>query len=97
MSLPASPASAALVAALRHARNNTAAECALKQRVQSRLAVSLLGLTPTLSAALPATHASAGAVSRGWFAVKSVVATKSVVLAWLAPVVVVGVLTGVAA
>ena len=96
MSHPASPASAALVAALRHAHNDTAAECNLKQRVQSRLSVSLLGLTPTLSAALPATHVPAGALSKAWFAAKGLVATKSVVLAWLAPVVAVGVLTGVA-
>ena len=96
MSHPASPASATLVAALRHARNDTAAESDLKLRVQTRLSVSLLGLTPTLSAMLPATHAPAGALSKAWFAAKGVVATKSVVLTWLAPVVAVGVITGVA-
>jgi hypothetical protein len=91
-----SPASSALVASLREARNDAAVEGELKQRVQSRLSVTLLGLAPTLSAVLPATHAPAGAVSRAWLAAKGAVATKGSVLAWLAPVVAAGVITGVA-
>lgn len=96
MSHLVSPASSALVASLREARNDVAAECELKQRVQSRLSVSLLGLTPTLAETLLASQAPAGAANSSWLAAKSAAATKSVILTWLAPVFAVGVLTGVA-
>ena len=85
-----------LVSSLRAARNNAAVEGTLKLRVQSRLSVSLLGLAPTAGAALPSTHASGIAAKSGALAAKGAVVTKGVVLAWLAPVFAVGMLTGVA-
>lgn len=90
-----SPAAASLVSALREARNDAAVESTLKQRVQSRLSVSLLGLAPTLAAELPANHVAGFAKQGGSLAAKGAGATKGVGLAWLAPVFAIGMVTGV--
>ena len=96
MTQQTSPAATSLVSALRDARNNAGVEGTLKLRVQSRLSASLLGLAPTAGAALPSTHASEIGVQGSALAAKGAVATKGVVLAWLAPVFAAGLLTGVA-
>jgi len=98
MTEQSSPNSAALVSALRAAPVNAAVEDMLKMRVHSRLSVSLLGLTPTLGDTSPATH-DARIMSRpsGIAASQGLAANKGILLACLAPVFALGVLTGVAA
>ncbi len=92
------PNSAALLSALREAPVNSAVEGPLKMRVHSRLSVSLLGLTPTLSAGVPATsNALIASRSSGISVARSFAVGKGTLIAWLAPVFALGVLTGVAA
>ena len=80
------------IAALRDGQSNAAVQGALKQRVQSRLAVSLIGLTPTLAGTSPAPNAAS---SSGLAAAHGAGISKGVLIAWLAPVFVLGALTGV--
>jgi len=95
MTQQTSSAATSLVSALRDARNDAALEAQLKLRVQSRLYVSLLGLVPTLGAAVPAAQASRVVAESSMLGAKGAVVTKAVVLAWLAPVFAAGMLTGV--
>jgi hypothetical protein len=98
MTEQSSPSSAALISALRAAPVNAAVEGMLKMRVHSRLSVSLLGLTPTLGGTSPTTHdALATSRSSGSTASQGLAANKAILLACLAPVFALGVLTGVAA
>lgn len=92
-----SPNSMALLSALRDAEVNTAAAAGLKLRVHTRLSASLLGLSPALTSnakgASNASHATALRPS----GVMRAVTTKSIIIATLAPVFALGVLTGMAA
>jgi len=91
------PNSAALLSALREARVSSAVESTLKMRVHSRLSVSLLGLTPALSASVPATsNALVAARTSGISVARGFTVGKGTLIAWLAPVFALGVLTGVA-
>jgi hypothetical protein len=90
--------SGALLSALREAPVNSAVEGTLKMRVHSRLSASLLGLTPALSASVPATSNALVALRSNGISVAKLFATgKGTLVVWLAPVFALGVLTGVAA
>ncbi len=91
------PNSAALLSALREAQVNSAVEGTLKMRVHSRLSVSILGLTPALSASIPAaSNALVASRTSGISGAKGFAVSKGTLIAWLAPVFALGVLTGVA-
>jgi hypothetical protein len=92
------PNSAALLTALREAPVNSAVEGTLKMRVHSRLAVSLLGLAPAPGTSIPSTSDALVASRASGISVASgFAARKATLVAWLAPVFALGVLTGVAA
>lgn len=88
---------AELIAALRCGQSRAAVEDALKRRVQSRLADSLIGFTPTLASTSPAPNAAPVTSSGGVAAAHGLRATisKGTSIAWWAPVFVLGALTGV--
>jgi hypothetical protein len=107
-----SPEAAALIMALRDARPNAAIDDAFKRRLQSRLAASLLGLTPAVGDALPGSHAQSSKLASvahpttavsdatarsGMLASKLAGLTKATVLVWFVPTFALGVLTGVGA
>jgi len=99
---PESPFSPdALVATLRDMQSPSVEDPALTARVQSRLAVSLLGLAPAVTALTPAAlghHITTPPTSL--IAPGSTLATRgirSVILAWLAPVFIAGAVTGLVA
>jgi len=95
MNEPSSPLASSLIHALRSAAVEPDEDRMLKQRVQERMGIALLGLTPALRSGLPATHASHAAVGKAALAVKNSVLSKAVVAAWLAPVFAAGFLSGV--
>jgi hypothetical protein len=93
---PASLSAAALVSALRDTPVNPAAVAALKLRVQSRLSSSLLGLAPAVTAGFPGASLASVLPSRSSGVLRAVTTSKSIILATLAPVFALGVVTGVA-
>jgi hypothetical protein len=94
MNEPPSPLASSLIGALRSAVVEPDQERLVKQRVQARLGVALLGLTPALGSSVSATHASTAA-GKAALAVKSGALSKAMLAAWLAPVFAAGFLSGV--
>jgi hypothetical protein len=83
-----------LISALRAGQNSSAVEDLLKRRVQSRLAVSLIGLTPTLSGTAPASNVAKAISGNSIAAARGIGISKGLIIASLAPVFALGVFTG---